>query len=470
MKRIISILLVTVMFFSCTVLATAYSDGTLTQEQWDARYDSLKDENTLPTLNVGATEGSVSLCWHAPLDTEAKVQVSKNENFENAKIFNGETTESENEEQVVCRVTIDGLEENTEYFYRWNTGENYSDPRSFKTKSFTNHKALVIGDIQIGGQTDSTEKQSQDGFTWNNVLATALKANPDVAYLLSPGDNTSTGKQASEWQTLLMAKNIPEIPIALAIGNHDKKGFTYNYFTNMPNEYYGEHFEGLDRDFYFVYGDTLYLFFDATSGSAKDHMAVAQKAIKEYPDTKWRIGVMHQALFGPSYGALDPETMILLNAVFTPIFDNCDLDLVLTGHAHQQGRSHFLYQSSVISQAKIGKTYTDPLGAIYLNSNAICDHTSAPLKNHFTAYHFVENDVTAYTTLEFVDDEMRVKTFRGDNNELLDYITIKKTKVDHKDSSILKTIQRFLYKIVELLGLAYMRIDAVVVEMRGGHF
>ena len=198
-------------------------------------------------------------------------------------------------------------------------------------------------------------------------------------------------------------------------------------------------------------------------------MAMAKAAVEANPDAKWRIGVMHQALFGAGYSTFDLETQVLLNGIFTPIFDTYDIDLVLTGHSHLQGRSHFMCESTVIGKAVSGNTYTNPNGVIYLNSNAVCDHTSFDSQPYYLAYSFSENDVTTYTTFDFSADTLKIKTMRGDNSEVLDSLTIEKTK-QHNDSTVLKSIQRFLYKFVELLGLVYMRIDAVVVELRGGHY
>jgi len=77
--------------------------------------------------------------------------------------------------------------------------------------------------------------------------------------------------------------------------------------------------------------------------------------------------------------------------------------------------------------------------------------------------------VTTYSTIEFTDSTMSVKTFRGDNSELLDSITIEKTK-DFKARPVSTFIRTALYKAVEVLGLVYMKIDEVVVAIRGGHF
>lgn len=477
MVKLFSLVMAMLMLIQAPLLSSsaAFDAPTLSQEEWDSLYSSFSDDNTLPMLCVGADENSVSLCWHADADTATpKVRLAKNKAMANAVVFTGETTEAETDDQLVCRVTVDGLEENTTYYYQWHSDNGWSKAYKYETKSFGNHKAMVIGDIQIGGQTEDSTKQSADGMTWNNVLAEALQENPDISYLVSPGDNTSTGKTADEWQTLLMPQGVRSVPMALAIGNHDKKGMTYNYYTNMPNEYFGEYFEGLDRDFWFRYGDVLYLVFDACSASAADHMAMAKEAVEKNPDAKWRIGVMHQALNGPAFCAFSTETQLLLNAVFSPIFDTFDVDLVLTGHSHIQGRSHFMYQSMTIGKAESGKTYTDPKGTVYLNTNAICDQGSFEeyewLNMPYVAYSFGKNDVTTYTTLDFKGDTMEIKTMRGDNSEVLDSLTIVKTDDDHNDDGILKKLHRLLYKVVELLGWVYLEGDKITVAIRGGHF
>ncbi len=471
MKKIISLVTAILMVFQLGAFAVAdFNAPALSENEWSNRYNSLKDDNTLPMLCVGADETQVSLCWHADKETAvAQVKLAKNAAMDGATIFDGEKTDAETEEQVVCRVTVTGLEENTTYYYQWYSDNGWSEVCKYETKSFGDHKALVIGDIQIGGQTEDSEVQMQNGYTWNSVLAEALSKNPDASYMLSAGDNTSTGKTAAEWQTLLMPEALRELPLALAIGNHDKKGMMYNYYTNMPNEYYGNYFEGLDRDFWFRHGDVLYLVFDACSPAAADHMAMAKEAVEANPDAKWRIGVMHQALFGPGYSVLDPETSILLNAVFSPIYDSFDLDLVINGHSHLQGRSHFIYESTVVGKAESGGTYTDPFGTVYLNTNAICDQNSFSASSPYTAYSFYENDVTTYTSLDFKGDTLVIETRRGDNSELLDSLTLKKTK-DFKDDGILQKLHRFIYKFVEFLGIVYQKIDNVVVAIRGGHF
>ena len=469
MKKVLAVFMSVLMLMQLGAMSQASDfSGKLDKNEWEAYYNSLIDDNTLPLLNVGADETQVSLCWHADKDTaKAQVKLSKSADMSDAVLFEGETTPAENDLQLVCRVTVTGLTENTTYYYQWNTGKGWSEAKKYETKSFGSHKAMVVGDIQITESFyDGGQEQKDDGQRWNNLLVEALEKNPDISYLVSPGDNTSTGETAAEWQTLLMPETLRSLPVALAIGNHDKKGMTYEYYTNMPNEYYGRNFRGLDRDFWYRYGDVLYMFFDSTSGNAPDHRAMAKEAVKLNPDAKWRIGVVHHGIYGAGDSIGDMETEILLKTIFAPIFESFDLDLVITGHTHSQGRSHFMNNTKVAEEAPSGGTFTNPKGVVYLNSNSICGRpTNESYEAEHLAYSFLENDVPTYSTLEFNGDTMTLETYRGDNSELLDTITIIHDE-EYKDKSFGNVLKRILYKVVEALGWVYTKIDYLVRDIQ----
>ena len=229
----------TLLFQSAFSSSAAFDNRSLTQEEWNAVYADKIDENTLPTLCVGADETELNICWHAVKDKAvAKVMLAKDEAMTNATVFEGETTPAENEEQLVCRVTMTGIEENTTYYYKWYSENGWSEAYKYESKGFDSYKMMVIGDIQIGGQSyDNPEEQSRIGYVWQGVLDEALTKNPDISFLLSPGDNTSTGEAPDEWQTLLMPEYTRSLPLALAIGNHDKKGFNTTIIPICPTNF-----------------------------------------------------------------------------------------------------------------------------------------------------------------------------------------------------------------------------------------
>ena len=464
MKKLLTIFLSVIMITQIFTLTNAeFYAPELSEEEWDNVYSALSSQNSLPTLNVGADETQVSLCWHADKDKAvAEVRLSDNAEMSNSVTFKGDTTPAENASQVVCRVNITGLEENTVYYYQWNKGTSWSEIEKYETKSFGDHKVMVVGDIQITEvYGDDSTQQSRVGHYWNNYLSEVLSKNPDISYLISPGDNTSTGSTDAEWQTLLMPEAMRSLPVALAIGNHDKKGMTYNYFTNMPNEYYGRFFRGLDRDFWFRYGDVLYLFFDSTSGNAPDHMKFAKEAVEKNKDAKWRIGVVHHGINGAGDAIGDTETELLLTNIFAPIFQIYELDLVVTGHTHSQGRSHFMQSGKIKTEAPGGSKFVNPEGIVYLNSNVVCDVYDDDFDAEHLAYKLVEDEVTTYTTLEFKGNQLILETRRGDNSELLDSITIEKTE-EFKDNGVGKFFRKLAYKPIELLGFVYTMVDNLV--------
>ncbi len=464
MKKFLSLFFSIIIMTQTVISANAeFNAPKLSREEWDSLYTSMISSNTLPTLNVGADETQVSLCWHAEKSNAvAEVRLADNEQMNNFKTFSGNKTPAETDAQVVCRVVLTGLEENSTYYYQWYTGDGWSDVYKYETKSFGDHKVMIVGDIQINEIYDgNNEEQMNIGYFWNNYLSEVLTKNPDISYLVTPGDNTSTGSTDEEWQTLLMPESLRSLPVAMAIGNHDKKGMTYNYFTNMPNEDYGRFFSGLDRDFWFRYGDVLYLFFDSTSGNAPDHMRFAKKAVEQNKDAKWRIGVVHHGIYGAGDAIGDKETEILLKNIFAPIFEVYDLDLVITGHTHSQGRSHFMKSGKIKSEAPGGGTFVNPEGIVYLNSNCVRNVYDDNFDAEHLAYKLVEDEVTTYTTLEFKGDKLILETRRGDNSELLDSITIEKT-VEFNDKTANKFFKKLLYKPIELLGFIYTMIDNLV--------
>ena len=115
----------------------------------------------------------------------------------------------------------------------------------------------------------------------------------------------------------------------------------------------------------------------------------------------------------------------------------------------------------VIAKAESGKTYKNPEGIIYLNSNSVCEKVIMDYQAEHLAYSFIENDVTTYSTLEFKDNSLILKTFRGDNSLLLDSITIEKDIVQ-EDKTFEKHVKRLAYKVVEFAGFVYTMIDNLV--------
>ena len=89
MKKFISLLLAGVFMIQFNISSFASFDAPkLSESEWNELYSSLRNSNTLPTLNVGADETQASLCWHADKATaKAEVKLSKKCRYERCKAF-----------------------------------------------------------------------------------------------------------------------------------------------------------------------------------------------------------------------------------------------------------------------------------------------------------------------------------------------------------------------------------------------
>ena len=102
--KFLAVLLSVILTLQCAMVSSfaAFDDKSMTKEEWDETYSSLRDENTLPTLCVGADETQLNICWHAAKDkAQPKVRLAKSADMSGYVEFKGETTPAENDEQLV---------------------------------------------------------------------------------------------------------------------------------------------------------------------------------------------------------------------------------------------------------------------------------------------------------------------------------------------------------------------------------
>ena len=184
--------------------------------------------------------------------------------------------------------------------------------------------------------------------------------------------------------------------------------------------------------------------------------AIGEATAEKMATARLVVWALH-GIYGAGDCIGDKETEILLNSIFTPIFESFDLDLVITGHTHSQGRSHFMKKRKIVGRAENGKTYKDPEGIVYINANSVCGKVVMDYEADYLAYAFMENDVTTYTTLEYKDNQLILETRRGDSGALLDSITLERTRL-HNENSTANKLRRITYKPIEFAGWAYNKI------------
>lgn len=458
-KRSLTLVVCLAVFVGCFTLfpsATAeLPDYLITKEDWDARWNDFGNLNTNVSITPGADETKLNFAWHAPAGAVAPVvKLSRSADMGQPRVFSGYLTDSYDGYKT-CRVIVSGIEANTTYYYTYGTGNLVYGPYLYRSLGFDNFKFLYINDMHAGYNEDNPAVGRDKAYKIHRTLYDAVTKNPGISFMIAGGDQTDSGQRPEEWNGLLATPILRSLPAAYCIGNHDKKGITQKHYIYNPNEYNALLPSPVGKSNWFRYGDVLFLIFDSTNGNATDHLNFARNAINQNLDAKWRIGVLHNDMNGPSFGFLDLDNN-LIRTIFTTVVDRAGLDVVLTGHSHIYGRSHHLKNNRIVDWA-CGKEITDPKGTVYLSMSAVNNVASQtlPWQNLWTAKR-CRDDITTYSTIEFADNRLVFKAFYVDGGQADEY-TIIKTAFDPQPFAQSTGID--FYKIVQLAGTIYTLID-----------
>lgn len=382
-----------------TAEKTAYSNVYADSAEWAAwqeKWKTIRNNYEQIALTPGENATKMNFAWYCVteeipkiklMDSQGRViqEVQGQQNLANKETI----TENDNVITLIPnKVTVSGLAENTSYQYRYYLDGAWSDTYTFETKSTENFSVMYVGDPQIGasvGQDDNSKEYHamNDAYNWNHTLSSALSAHSNVSFILSAGDQinqTSVSKDADkleqqiEYAGFLSSPLLRSMPVATTIGNHDSKSVNYSNHFNNPNTATSvattEGKTDAGTDYYFTYGNTLFVSIDTNNYNCATHENVIKEAVEANPDATWRVLMFHQDIYGSGYDHSDSDG-IVLRTQLTPIIDKYDFDAVLQGHDHtysrtyqlsSDGQTHSSYQSAP-------KTNTDDFSA-YLGDNA----------------------------------------------------------------------------------------------------
>ncbi|MBR5245793.1 MAG: metallophosphoesterase [Clostridia bacterium] len=416
-------------------------------------------------LSPGADDTEIRVTWYGGKDdVDPIVKVSENENMTNSVSFTG-TIHSNEKVERSNHVTVTGLEKGKTYYYVCCDGTNDTEVKSFKTVADgEDFSAMYVSDIHLTGESYDDPTLYQSAKNWENALVEAT-GRENISLILSGGDQATEG-QPHEYYATFLPETLKSIPFAMAIGNHDVKRFTYDALANYPNTKTNNISKSLIHgDYYFVKGNALFLVLDSTNSSAADHYKFVKDAINENPDVKWRIMMFHHDLYGGHIESRESENK-LLRALFTPIIDKFQIDLVLTGHSHRFSRSHVIYKGEITENLCDKTSVTDPEGTIYLNNGTLRvdpdsenqDIIDSDLKSEFIATDYISETKGIYNILTFTDDSLTIKSYTYGTEKPFTEFTINKTSQQggHPD----KPIQAW-FVVGKYLGTVYNIINNI---------
>ena len=384
-KRVMaSIMLAVMMASTSNVVFAAENDGWTEASQteaakngaweaWCEKWEIIKNDWTQISISPGRNESEFNFAWYSKEgELSPKVKISKNKDMSNAIEFNG-TQSNAVPGYLSNKVIVNGLENSTKYYYSYGTNGNWSEPVEINTQSTDRFSFILVGDPQIGSSlkntaTGESEAMGQDksarndSFNWNDTLNKALSLFPNTSFMISAGDQISIrNKKATTEEALVYTENeieyvgylnpdvLKSLPTSTTIGNHDAVSGNYSYHFNNPNaSELGSTVAG--GNYYYTYGNTLFINLNTNNRNIAEHKQFIEEAVNSYKDSTWRVVTLHQDIYGSGEHSNEPE-IVELRYSLVPIFEENNIDLVLTGHDHTYARSKIL-KGGVIDEEK----------------------------------------------------------------------------------------------------------------------
>ncbi len=258
-----------------------------------------------------------------------------------------------NQKRAQYTVEAFGLEEDTEYYYRVGTFDDFN----FETRSFVNPNFSEPNKIRTGLKSGNKKSfkvfaggDSQSGITNLKNNIDWIK-NLDVDFYLFYGDLNEIGTQP-EWDAYFTTMqplffNKVFMPVK---GNHETVAELFYYQFALPKmadieDAYKEHHYSFD------YGVAHFIGLDsnteATVKAANAFLEADLKKARENKDIKWIIVMLHH----PVYSACSTHgsTQRVIDN-WVPIFEKYKVDLVLGGHDHNFERTYPIKGNKVVSQ------------------------------------------------------------------------------------------------------------------------
>ncbi len=330
-KRALSVFLCLAMIFTfCSVAVSA-------------------DEETPETGDIfrvsccvnGDTKTQRGFCWYTKESCETKISVFEGETDVTDTLTLADVVSEEWEGYFMHKVLVKGLKADTAYTYRLYGPENAYADGTFKTDNDDDKVEFIgIADVQAGNLGNFLKGA--------RTAQAAIDTMPNADFMVTLGDYTDDSTN-EEWDYNSIAFNeinrsITQVPVA---GNHDGLG-VWNWFNNMFCVDTSESVQTLNgMNYSFDYGNVHFAVVNTN-----DFMAVSVPQLiwlkKDLmsTDADWKVVFMHKSPYSLGKDIKWPDASYLQEALVS-VLDDCNVDLVMSGHDHQYLRTNPLKNNKV---------------------------------------------------------------------------------------------------------------------------
>ena len=321
----------------------------------------------------------------------------------------------------IHEATLIGLTPNTKYEYRVGYGtDRRSDWYRLETAGASVYDVLIYPDSQSG-----------DYSQWEEIVKSSALRNPRTALYISMGDLVDNGEHAYQWRTWLNSIKplSANVPLATTLGNHEmytldwkmREPYAYlNYFAVPPNgnERFNRRYYSYDfGDVHYVVLDTMLYESNHEDNHDTHHPDLYDVQIQWLRQDltantkKWTVVLMHRDPFQYAFDRPGANRAVGFDdegVLFMPIFDEFNVDLVLSAHLHSyRNRGH------------VRNFDRDASGPLYILTGIAGDARRPKWKEHpLDVYVALDRDKNNYMTMTVTPNKLIVKAFLSDGTQL----------------------------------------------------
>lgn len=313
-------------------------------------------------VNNGKNENELAITWFAKGDVTESRLVFDGKEYEPIR---ARKTGDVNDYSTYTAIV--DITPGKTYSYYVKSGSYKSDTYTIKTKALGKNNEFKVGyfgDPQMGsgdsvwdskGLNKNTQaKVDQDKVDFAKTINKARELDPH--FYLSMGDNVEIANYEGEYDYFLDNDLFKDSIFSTVVGNHetyvdDKSGSQRNtVFSDhfhLPNEsklgsiskinedgtaYY------ISGDYYYSYGDTLFLNINSNVNDSKEHEAFIKDAIAKATKERgknfsWKVVSFHHAPYSTATHTSDTDILQRRHELVR-IFNENGIDIVLNGHDH----------------------------------------------------------------------------------------------------------------------------------------
>ena len=332
------------------------------------------------------TTSTMTVVWRTEDATDSIVEYGLSSSY---------TDEVSNGEDTVHTVELTGLTADTVYHYRVGDGEFWSEDYFFKTGTNSKHTSFVgFGD-------------AQEADTNRRMMVNVVNGLQDIDFILYSGDFVEVARESTQWYHWFKDYQplTNHIPFMTALGNHEKNASIYYKLWALP---------GKEEYYSFNYGpihvSVLHTFWEGFEENYTEQVNWLTDDLTAHQDYEWTVVMMHRPPFSSftrhweNYP--EPSWYQEINDSFVPIFEQFQVDTVLTGHEHAYER---LYHENV--------TYIISGGAGSWLNEVIPEYEIEP--------HVYAEKTFNFVYFNLYEKQFDIRAFRPDYS-LIDQYTINK--------------------------------------------